>query len=212
MSARTHNKSVQAKSKKRKLPVKPPPAKDLRDPSPKNLQNPRLFDLLHNNRNESIQCSIDEDELTELQGKLRMEELEAQARLRQQREYERELMLRNAKPMISGDPLYAQIRLKAESSETFPKENYDWRQSGLYDQIYKKYQDDKDRVIREAERRLKESSMPEEERKKRDLMRDPGYRKAFGVLMIAGGGDNHDIVSIENSQDASSNFNMKKDI
>jgi hypothetical protein len=121
-------------------------------------------------------------------------------------------MLRNAKPMMSGDPFYAQIRLKAESSENFPKENYDWRQSGLYEQIYKKYQDDKDRVIREAERRLKESSMPEEERKKRELMRDPGYRKAFGVVMNAGGGDNHDIVSIENSQDASSNFNMKKDI
>jgi hypothetical protein len=108
-------------------------------------------------------------------------------------------MLRNAKPLMSGDPFYAQIRLKAESSENFPKENYDWRQSGLYEQIYKKYQDDKGRVIREAERRLKESSMPEEERKKREMMRDPGYRKAFGVVMIAGGGDNHDIVSIENS-------------
>ena len=30
--------------------------------------------------------------------------------------------------------------------------------------------------------------------------------------MQAGGGDNHDVVSVENSQDASSNFNMKKDI
>jgi hypothetical protein len=54
--------------------------------------------------------------------------------------------------------------------------------------------------------------MPEEERKKRDLMKDPGYRKALGVIMHAGGGDNHDVVSVENSQDASSNFNMKKDM
>jgi len=67
-------------------------------------------------------------------------------------------------------------------------------------------------VLREAEKRLKEMSMPEEERKKRQLMRDSGYRKAFGVVMQAGGGDNHDIVSVENSQDASSNFNMKKDM
>jgi len=55
-------------------------------------------------------------------------------------------------------------------------------------------------------------SLPEEERKKKELMRDPGYRKAFGVIMQAGGGDTHDIVSVENSQDASSNYNMKKDM
>jgi|LauGreDrversion4_2_1035121.scaffolds.fasta_scaffold1576223_1 hypothetical protein len=35
LSARTHNKSVQAKSKK-KAPVKPPPVRDLREPTPKN--------------------------------------------------------------------------------------------------------------------------------------------------------------------------------
>ena len=54
--------------------------------------------------------------------------------------------------------------------------------------------------------------MPEEERKKLQLMRDTGYRKAMGIIIHAGGGDEHDIVSVENSQDASSNFNLKKDI
>jgi hypothetical protein len=29
-------------------------------------------------------------------------------------------------------------------------------------------------------------------------MRDPGYRNAFGVV-ISGGGDAHDLVSVENS-------------
>jgi hypothetical protein len=29
-------------------------------------------------------------------------------------------------------------------------------------------------------------------------MKDPGYRNAFGVI-ISGGGDAHDLVSIENS-------------
>ena len=32
----------------------------------------------------------------------------------------------------------------------------------------------------------------------RQLMKDPGYRNAFGVV-ISGGGDTHDLVSIENS-------------
>jgi hypothetical protein len=125
---------------------------------------------------------------------------------------ERELMLRNAKPMAISEPFCGIIRLRAEATDSFPKENLDWRESSLYSQIYSKYQDDKDRVLREAERRLKESSLPEEERKRLQLMRDPGYRKAMGVVINPGGGDNHDIVSVENSQDASSNFNMKKDI
>ena len=125
---------------------------------------------------------------------------------------ERELMLRNAKDKIFVEPFYAQVRLKIEANDSFPKENYDWRQSGLYSQIYEKYQNDKERVIKQAEKRLKEMSLPEEERKKKEMMRDPGYRKAFGVIMQAGGGDTHDIVSVENSQDASSNYNMKKDM
>jgi|LauGreDrversion4_2_1035121.scaffolds.fasta_scaffold1118479_2 hypothetical protein len=45
----------------------------------------------------------------------------------------------------------------------------------------------------------------------RQLMKDPGYRNAFGVV-ISGAGDAHDIVSVENSQDASSQFNTKKDV
>ena len=40
-------------------------------------------------------------------------------------------------------------------------------------------------------------------------MKDAGYRRALGVIM--GTGDAHDVVSVENSQDASSNFNTKKD-
>lgn len=40
-------------------------------------------------------------------------------------------------------------------------------------------------------------------------MKDPGYRRAFGVVM--GTGDAHDVLSVENSQDASSTFNTKKD-
>ena len=42
-------------------------------------------------------------------------------------------------------------------------------------------------------------------------MQDPAYRAAMGIV-IGGAGDQHDILSIENSQDASSNFNTKKDI
>jgi hypothetical protein len=53
LSARTHNKSVQARSKKKKLPKKPV-IKDLREGTPKNLHNPKLFDLLYNNKNKDI--------------------------------------------------------------------------------------------------------------------------------------------------------------
>lgn len=34
---------------------------------------------------------------------------------------------------------------------------------------------------------------------------DPGYRASLGIIM--GYGDSHEVISIENSQDASSNFN-----
>lgn len=40
-------------------------------------------------------------------------------------------------------------------------------------------------------------------------MKDPGYRMAMSIVL--GAGDNVEIVSIENSQDASSNFNTRKD-
>jgi hypothetical protein len=42
-------------------------------------------------------------------------------------------------------------------------------------------------------------------------MRDPGYRNALAIV-INGSGDAHEVQSVENSQDASSNFNTKKDI
>ena len=35
---------------------------------------------------------------------------------------ERELMLRNAKPLASSEPYYGQIRLKVETTDSFPKE------------------------------------------------------------------------------------------
>lgn len=42
-------------------------------------------------------------------------------------------------------------------------------------------------------------------------MKDPAYRAAMAIR-VTGLGDEHEIVSIENSQDASSNYNTKKDV
>ena len=53
----------------------------------------------------------------------------------------RESMLRNAVNIVSSrlDSVYGIIRMRAEANESYPSENYDWRQSGLYKFILKKY-------------------------------------------------------------------------
>jgi hypothetical protein len=43
--------------------------------------------------------------------------------------------------------------------------------------------------VREAAKKAHYMSLSEAERKKIDLMRDPGYRKALKVVMLSGGGD-----------------------
>ena len=140
--------------------------------------NPKLFDLLYNNLNLEIQCNIEDDELNDLQNA----EKDKRAR-------ERELMLRNAKMKAHTEAFYAEVKVKKEENEAFPKENYDWRQSGLYQQIYDRYQDDKENLVREAAKKAHYMSLNEEERKKVDLMKDPGYRKALKVVLHSGGGD-----------------------
>ena len=54
---------------------------------------------------------------------------------------DRENMLRNAVKLVAHhlEPVYGIIRMKAEAHESYPSENYDWRQSGLYKLILKKY-------------------------------------------------------------------------
>jgi hypothetical protein len=60
-----------------------------------------------------------------------------------------------------------------------------------------KYQQEKERAIRQAEKEEYYKMNPDEAHK-RELMKDPGYRKALGVIIHAGG-DAHDVLSVENS-------------
>ena len=43
-------------------------------------------------------------------------------------------MLQNAIPIMSGtlEPVYGIVKRYWEGTDSYPSENYDWRQSGLY--------------------------------------------------------------------------------
>jgi hypothetical protein len=58
-------------------------------------------------------------------------------------------MLRNAVPIVSGDlePVFGYDKRRIELQEQFPSDNYDWRKSGLYNQIYQKFQKDKEQAL-----------------------------------------------------------------
>ncbi|TNV87478.1 hypothetical protein FGO68_gene6489 [Halteria grandinella] len=204
-SARTHDKSVQANTRTFKVKPKPkiipdPPGPDrafleeYRKPVSPNGQ--LIYHYLFDFNSLAIQVEIDKDESDE------------EARLR---ELERLRMLKNAVTMVAStlEPVYGVVKRHLEGTESYPSENYDWRQSGLYQQCLKHYLKDKETVER-AEALARD---PKNKNKypDNDFMNDAGYRAAMGIV-FTGAGDQHDVISIENSQDASSNFNTKKDI
>lgn len=80
--------------------------------------------------------------------------------------------------MATTEPVYGIIKLKAEATNSYPSENYDWGQSGLYKQILKKYNSDVELV-------QKARSKPSRDRN--DIMNDSGYRAAMGIMLIGNG-------------------------
>lgn len=135
-----------------------------------------------------------------VQVEIEKDELDEEARLR---ELERLRMLQNAITLMSGsvEPVYGVVKRFLEGTEAYPSENYDWRQSGLYKQCLKQYLQDKEAMENPPKKEAKHYD--------NDFMNDRAYRAAMAITFQ---GDQHSVVSFENSQDASSNFNTKKDI
>ena len=109
---------------------------------------------------------------------------------REQFEEERERMLRNAVQQVTNqlEAAYGIIKRHMEGNESYPSENYDWRHSGLYKQCLKRYQSEK--AYHASLLPSRRSGKPDSGKVRRDA---------------------EEGISIENSQDASSNFNTRKD-